>query len=169
MFTVEEPNAASKLSNDQKKYLREKYKLEDLAFNYDKPGNEAAMRDYNPAGNDFMKELWQMGLISQKEYASYLSPTSWAIKPLNYDSLPESMKQGFYDDPLASYEIDNELSRTLRRNVSGANLLDAFRTLEIQQNRKGQLSLGTAGKYSFSEEAKMYGRLADLVESIFAD
>ena len=83
----------SEISNEQIKYLREKYDLEDLNFNYNKPGNEAAMRKYNPASENLMKELWQMGFISQKEYDAYLKPTLWAIKPLNYDSLPEEMFQ----------------------------------------------------------------------------
>ncbi len=39
--------------------------------------------------------------------------------------------------------------------------------MEIQQNRKAELSLGTGASYS--EEAKMYGRLADLLETIFVN
>lgn len=94
LFKAEEgAENISEISNEQIKYLREKYDLEDLNFNYNKPGNEAAMRKYNPASENLMKELWQMGLISKKEYDSYLKPTLWAIKPLNYDSLPEEMFQ----------------------------------------------------------------------------
>ncbi len=94
LFKAEEgAENISEISNEQIKYLREKYDLEDLNFNYNKPGNEAAMRKYNPASENLMKELWQMGFISQKEYDAYLKPTLWAIKPLNYDSLPEEMFQ----------------------------------------------------------------------------
>ncbi|HIZ82497.1 MAG TPA: hypothetical protein H9722_10465 [Candidatus Mediterraneibacter pullistercoris] len=109
------------LTPQQKSYLRNKYDLEDLNFNFDLPGNEAAMKEFKSESFDFMNDLLQMNLISQEEYDKYLLPTMTEIRLPNYDEnlLSESKKE--------------EL-RILKSDPSGINLLDAFKSLAVQQS-----------------------------------
>ena len=69
--------------------------MEDLNFNFDLPGNEAAMREFKSESFDFMKDFLQMNLISQEEYDKYLLPTMTEISLPDYNDnlLSESRKE----------------------------------------------------------------------------
>ncbi len=150
----DEINSVGELTPQQKSYLRNKYDLEDLNFNFDRPGNEAAMKAFKTESFDFMKDLLQMNLISQEEYDKYLLPSMPAI------SLPN------YNENLLSDSKLEEL-RILRSNPSGNNLLDAFKSLTVQQSFRSNQALGKEQQEALANEAKMYDRLAHLLEEIF--
>lgn len=162
-------DTAAKLTDEQKKYLRSKYDLSDLTFEYDKPGDletlRQAIRDgtYQQGGN-FMEELHRMGLISDKEFNSYLNPTLWVFRPPGSEYLTMT---GMCDLP-AGCSPNSELGQTLLKDVSGENLLEAFRTLAIQQQYRASAALGEKDKKQYMKESAMYERLANLVSEIFS-
>lgn len=161
-------DTALKLTNEQKKYLRSKYDLSKLTFDYALPGDEETLRQairegtYRQSGN-FMEELYKLGIISDEEFNSYLNPTLWVFRPpgSEYLTMP-----GMCDLP-AGCSPNSELGQTLLKNVSGENLLEAFRTLEIQQKYRASAALGEEDKNQYMKESAMYGRLANLLEEIF--
>ena len=162
-------DTVSKLTSEQKEYLRSKYDLSNLTFEYALPGDEETLRQairdgtYRQSGN-FMEELHKMGLISDEEFNSYLNPTIWVFRPAGSEYLTMS---GMCDLP-AGCSPNSELGQTLLKDVSGENLLEAFRTLATQQKYRASAALGEESKNQYMKESAMYERLANLVSEIFS-
>lgn len=171
----DETENVKKPTNQQKEYLKDKYTLSDLTFCYDAPGNDETAKSMQYGSSrvkDFMSELYEMRLISEKEYKSYASPGIWAVKPCKADleRLPH-LKEGIWKEP-SLYGEDSGRGRAGESyinlyDINGMNLIDAFRLLAAEQAQSADLSLGQAAKEAFSSEAKMYSRLASLLEDIF--
>lgn len=150
----------SALSKEQKDYLNGKYDIDNMIFSIDK----------NLSGDteEFMKDLYEMGIISEKELNNYSSPGRYALKPANYDSLPEDLQKQFIDDPLVQPNGEQTYtSYILAQDVSGENIKDAFQVLAIQQKRQAALSLGQNDKEKFMEYSNMYKKLSGILEEIF--
>ncbi|MCB6203230.1 hypothetical protein [Extibacter muris] len=151
-----------KLTDEQKNYLKEKYDLEEMTF----PINYTS----SSVTDSFMKDLYEMGIITERELRDYSEPVRPMRKPANYNSLPDDIKKNliFVEDPLIPEDqIAIPASHVLEAHISGENIRDAFEILAVQQKRYSEIALGENSKNMYLENANMYNKLLDILDEIY--
>ena len=153
---------SSNLTTEQRKYLKEKFDLTELTF----PMNG----EYSNSTDNFMRDLYKMGIITESELKTYTTPVRYMRKPANYDSLPDDVKNKlkFVDDPLAS-DINGPTytSYILNKDVSGLNVRDAFQYLAIQQKRQAEIAPTDDTRDTFISYSNMYSKLSEILDEVF--
>lgn len=149
-----------KITDEQKNYLREKYDLKEMTFPIN--GTSSAVTE------SFMKDLYEMGIITKKELSKYDAPTRPMRKPANYDSLPDDVKKSIVEDPLFT-EGKRETPTTyiLGAHIDGENIRDAFEILAVQQKRYSEIALGENERNKYLESANMYNKLLNILDEIY--
>lgn len=151
-----------KITDEQKNYLREKYDLKEMTFPIN--GTSSAVTE------SFMKDLYEMGIITKKDLSKYDAPTRPMRKPANYDSLPDDVKKRlkFVEDPLVpETKMETPTSYILKAHIQGENIRDAFEILAVQQKRYSEIALGENERNMYLESANMYNKLLNILDEIY--
>lgn len=155
-------NQPLKITDEQKNYLKEKYDLEEMTF----PINYTL----SSVTDSFMTDLFEMGIITERELRDSSEPVRPMKKPANYNSLPDDIRKNlkFVEDPLIPEDqIAQPASYILGSDIAGENIKDAFEILAVQQKRYSEIALGENSRNMYLENANMYNKLLDILDEIY--
>lgn len=165
---LEDSKEVKTITEEQKQMLREKYTLDDLKYTFYLNGDSGKT-------NEFMKDLKDMGIITENAVKVVEQPGVWEEKPDNYisfyASLSDEMKAVFDKvqwRPSWQGAPEHEHIYVYKaHDANEMNLLDACRHIAVAQQQSSSWALGEAAKEQFNNEAEIFNSLADLLEEIF--